>query len=223
MARNFNGTNEFLTYGDADNFSPFVASTNTMSVWEKNTMTGVQAEFFGKTKSGAWEYQLEQVSSNVFRSEWLTVAGSQHLGITGATASNTGVWLNCSDVGTHGTKLEIFINGSSEGSDITAGADMGNTTTKLTIAAREDGGLAFAGDLAEAALWDIVLPTSHIKALARGVNPLFVSGIKPIFYSPVWGNDSPEIEYVGTTDGTLTNTPSKSSTHPPVELLENYL
>ncbi len=222
MARNFDGINDKILYGDSDSFSPFVASTNSMSVWQKNTMTGVQGEFFGKTASGAWEYQLEQIGSNVFRSEWLTVAGSQHLGITGATASNTGVWLNCSDVGTHGTKLEIFIDGSSEGSDTTAGADMGNTTTVLSVGARVDGGLAFAGDLAECALWDIALPTSHISALARGANPLFVSGIKPVFYSPVWGNESPELEYIGTTDGTLTDT-TKSTSHPPVEMIENYL
>ena len=56
----------------------------------------------------------------------------------------------------------------------------------------------------------------------RGVNPFVMRDDIQLFYQPVWGNDSPEVDYTGRLSGTVSGG-TKANWHPPVEHMENYL
>ena len=71
----------------------------------------------------------------------------------------------------------------------------------------------FAGGLAECALWNRVLSADELNALGKGFAPAFFPSGR-VMYSPVDGRSSPELNYAGTTHGTVTGTTYLE--HPPV-------
>ncbi len=71
----------------------------------------------------------------------------------------------------------------------------------------------FAGGLAECALWNRVLTDDELRALGRGFAPSFFPRGR-VFYNPIDGRHSPEINMAGTTHGTVTGTTFLD--HPPV-------
>lgn len=71
----------------------------------------------------------------------------------------------------------------------------------------------FAGGIAECALWNRVLSADELAALGRGFAPAFFPNGR-VFYSKVDGRSSPELNYAGTTHGTLTGTTYLE--HPPM-------
>lgn len=179
---------------------------------------------FSKGNTGSnFEWQMYQGDGNKLVVEWLTLAGSLHLGVTSTNTINSNNWTHTCAKGEVDTDLESFINGTSEGTDTTSSGSMGNGTAEVAISGRDQGAFFFKGDLAFGAIWTVKLSDNHIKSLSNGIPPLVVSGDKPVFNSPVWGNVSPEPNYSKTTNGTLTSAPGKATTNPPVELIENYL
>lgn len=62
-------------------------------------------------------------------------------------------------------------------------------------------------DLAEAALWSIALTDADVALLGLGLSPLFVRPDALVFYAPLLGATSPEIELVGRRELALVNAP----------------
>lgn len=89
-----------------------------------------------------------------------------------------------------------------------------DASATLRIASRDPADATFfAGGLAECALWNRVLSDGELAALGRGFAPAFFPNGR-VFYSTVDGRSSPELNYAGTTHGTLTGTSYLE--HPPI-------
>lgn len=81
----------------------------------------------------------------------------------------------------------------------------------------------FDGDIFCGCIWNTVLSSAEIQALANGVNPFVIRNSNLVWFSPLWGNEDPEPEYITPANaGVLTNSPPKS-TNPPMQLLSRYL
>ena len=88
-----------------------------------------------------------------------------------------------------------------------------DASASIVIGAREAADATyFAGGIAEVALWNRVLSSDELAALGRGFSPLFFPNGR-VFYSPVDGRSSPELNYDGTA-GTVTE--AAYLEHPPV-------
>jgi len=80
----------------------------------------------------------------------------------------------------------------------------------------------FSGLMAHCAIWITAIPDTMRSALANGVNPFAIRNDALVMYAPINGLESPEPDYAGQNNFTVTGT-TKGATNPPVELLENYL
>jgi hypothetical protein len=70
------------------------------------------------------------------------------------------------------------------------------------------------GPLAEAAMWDILLTAAEWDILGKRYSPLLVRPQNLVFYAPLFGNYSPEIDVVGGNLGTITG--ALKAVHPRV-------
>jgi hypothetical protein len=88
--------------------------------------------------------------------------------------------------------------------DAGSGTVQTDVTASLRVGTRDPLDTFYAGGLAEPAIWNRVLSTDEIKALALGFSPLFFpSGL--VFHSPLDGRSSPEKNYAPTgVAGTVT-------------------
>jgi len=105
-----------------------------------------------------------------------------------------------------------YLNGTA-GTPFTPGAF--STPAGVGIGDLPGGGNSFAGEVAETALWNAVLSADDFVALANGISPLLIQPESLVFYAPVQGRYSPEIEVVGGLSLTLTGTPAYAD-HPRV-------
>lgn len=71
------------------------------------------------------------------------------------------------------------------------------------------------GRVAEAAIWNVALTASEVAALAKGVSPLQIRPASLQAYWPLIGRQSPEPDWVGGFNLTLTNAPANAA-HVPV-------
>lgn len=71
------------------------------------------------------------------------------------------------------------------------------------------------GAIAEVGIWNVALSDSDVALLAKGVSPLMVHPESLVFYAPLIGQYSPEIELRSARNLTLTGTPTQSA-HPPI-------
>lgn len=79
------------------------------------------------------------------------------------------------------------------------------SSTQLTIGNAAVGIYGWDGKIAEVAIWDGILPPDIAVAIGKGASPLlFPEGL--VFYSPMVGRLSPEIDLLGSTTGTVSGT-----------------
>ena len=112
-----------------------------------------------------------------------------------------------------GTTLSCYIDGGSKGTassdDDPSGLDVTYIGTR-----RLSGSLGgyWSGDLAECAIWNVVLSDAEVAELATGVCPLFVRPDNLVAYWPVIGAQSPEPDWVGGYNMTVSG--ATKSDHP---------
>ena len=76
-------------------------------------------------------------------------------------------------------------------------------------------GYYWDGQICEFGMWNRILTASEAAGLAKGLSPLFYP-VGLIFYMPIIGRASPEIEYMRGSNGTLTGTSNYA--HPRIYL-----
>lgn len=109
-----------------------------------------------------------------------------------------------------GTLAELSYTGTPTGGN----GRVSDASATLRVAARDAADATFfAGGLAECAIWNRVLTDDELRALGRGFAPAFFPRGR-VFYNPIDGRHSPEINMAGTTHGTVTGTTFLD--HPPV-------
>lgn len=89
----------------------------------------------------------------------------------------------------------IYLDGANKQTNTTsvtvATPDRVTLGTRYSSGAR---GLYFNGSIAEAAIWNVALSDSDVAILAMGVSPLLVRPDALVWYAPIVGQYSPEID-----------------------------
>jgi len=72
------------------------------------------------------------------------------------------------------------------------------------------------GVIADAAVWNVALSSQEILALSQGISPLLIRPASLVFYAPLWGEMSPELNLrgAGVTLGAAGAAPTLSPLHP---------
>lgn len=98
-------------------------------------------------------------------------------------------------------------------SNIGSGTFFDDSSATLRLGARDAADVWYAHGLADSALWNRVLTAGELADLGTGDSPEFItSGL--VFSSRITGSASPEINFTGGTNGTVTGT--TLLTHPSI-------
>jgi len=144
--------------------------------------------------------------------------GTDFVVLDSTTNPSTGVWH--SGIGTrNGDDIELFLDGVSEATGTSPGTMGTITSDDYKVGALDSGGGVNAfmdGDIADVAVWDVILTLDEIKAYNRGVSPTLIRPDNLISYIPLWGTtQEPDLGGLGGI-GTLTGSPAVSTTSPAV-------
>jgi len=220
MARNLTGSPDKIDIGGANDFDPTAYTDFSIGCWFLVDTFDVTWQTLFSKGAGSWRLSREENTNNLRTSRGLFPNESKVLptydvndGVYHQAVMN---WTNST------TKLELFIDGVSRGSDTTQDSDVENDTDPAIGENINNGNRGFKGDLCEFFFFDKVLTANQILGLFHGAPIMTMKSANMLAYYPVWGDLSPEPEWSNSgITGTVTGT--TKSAHAPVELLENYL
>jgi len=228
MARDFDGSNDYIDYGTTTNTSNIFDSGGSCFSWFNVDADGSSTtpRIFAKGPgSNGWQLFYDTginglIFQQLFATGFDSWQGSTN-SITQDTLYSGGVTY---DSDTAGNTATLYLNGSSasfSSASTGSGTRSDDSGSSLIIGNRSDAARPFDGLIAECALWSAQLTALNYATLNRGVNPFVVRNDILLYYSAIYGTDSPELESVTPISGTVSGTTKRA--HPPVELLENYL
>ena len=141
-----------------------------------------------------------------------TAAGALNTVTTTSYTINT--WHHICGVETSATSHKAFIDGGSKNTGVSSRAPAG--ADRIRIGQRGDStpSDAFSGLIAEVGIWSTDLTDANVALSAKRVSPLLVVPQSLVFYLPIWGRYSPEIDIKGGRNLTVTGT--VASAHPRV-------
>jgi hypothetical protein len=177
MAYLLNGTNQY--FSTAVNDIPVSAVPLTLAIRTRfaSDATGLTIIGIGATTD---------VRNRVFRSTQIRVDAADNAAASGtAVATNPGnsVWFSAA--GTFDTASRIAYMDTSSGTNTTSlGAQ---TLDRFSFGARltTNAFNYLKGDIAEAAVWDVVLTSAEITSLARGFKASRIRPQSLVFYAPI--------------------------------------
>lgn len=127
-------------------------------------------------------------------------------------------WQHACGVWTSASSRAAYLNGGGKGTNTTATNAM-SAHDRTSIGRYGDStplALTANCDIAEAAIWDVALTDDEVAQLGRGYAPLMVRPSSLVFYAPLVGYASPELNYGDSALAlTLTGTPA-AAPHPPI-------
>jgi len=211
MSREFNGTSDVLYSTTVattvvNNFSVFLWVNSTNSTGEQVWLSNGH-DNHPSTSSG-WSIEND---AGVFKLLYNGVLRYS----TGVSVTN-GTWEHFGVVRNAGTS-QGYKNGATAGGTTTAAPS--TPSTVITIGAQATNATPTlkrwsAAKLAEAGIWDVPLTAGEIQSLSKGISPLLVRPQNLVFYCPIVGRNSPEIELKKSNNLTLVGT--SNSAHPRV-------
>ncbi len=220
-SRDFNGTADNISWGDPDSIDS--ASSLSCTMWFYADDNDADMAVITKSESdfdGFYFYvDITGACTNCIRIFIGDQGDADTASAIGANGTGAfGSWRHMAFTYTSGssTGLKIYLNGTQTGSsaDTTSIGSINSNTTTLWYA-RSLGGAYFDGKLAYGSCWvDKVLTEAEIN------NEMWCPGSVPgaLIFSPLWGNDSPEIDLSGNgNSGTVSGT-SVSTDGPPVSI-----
>ena len=232
MARTFDGSNDQIACGSGaaiDELGPFTAcafvriTSNVTD--ERQILTKMNSAYNGKmflaaaggggsnnkiivVVSASDSIYAESAADVLVVNTWRVVISSWNGGISVSPK------IYACTIG--GALAEVSYTTQDGGSGVVTDA-----AATLRIGARDPlDATFFAGGLAECALWNRVLTDDELRALGRGFTPAFFPRGR-VFYCPITGRQTTEMNWAGTTHGTVTDTtfldhPSVMSLQQPV-------
>ena len=209
----FDGTNDYLLMGT----SAISLDTNfTISAWFKPTANALSGyDFIGGwgNKATGQSRVMQILNSRLSFEIYLSR-------INGATTLSADTWYHGA-VTFSGNDVEIFLNGSSDGTGTLSRATMTSSLTFAggTPAMTAVGFKPFSGLIDEFAVFDSVLSSSNITAMYNSGVPTDISSLSPVGWWRMGDNDSGTGTTItdqgsGGNNGTLTNGPTFSTTVP---------
>ena len=128
---------------------------------------------------------------------------------TGYTANT---WHHACAVAASDASRSVYIDGGSKATTTTSISVSGEYRISIGRFSDSSPSVYFSGKIAEAAIWNIALSDAEVALLAKAVSPLMVRPEALIFYTPIIGKYSPEIDLIGGLS--LTVTGATAAPHP---------
>lgn len=194
MARDFSGsTSDNLTVpglaGVAINFPSVSAWVNVDAI---GTGYGIVTKWGGGFLGQSFALEINSAGKMKFD---VQIPGT--ITATGATTITTGVWHHL--FGYYDGFCHVYLDGVADGSAGGSAFTAQTSNADLMIGGRADGANGFDGKIADVGVWsDFVLgggPVEAIAALAAGVSPSRFMDEFLVVHAPLWGLDSPELEF----------------------------
>ena len=212
MARNFNGTTQYL---ESTATPPAVGPPLSIAAWFNGTTFTGGRTVAGLARSSGTTQRLALVAS-----EGVIAAVSQSSGQTRSAGSSgsvtAGAWTHGLAVFASSTSRAAYRDGTNKGTNTQSSSptgvnrtDVGATYISAAVAHY------FSGDIAEVAMWNVALTDADALILSKGIPPYLVKGENLVCYWPLLGRYSPEISLLGGFDLTLNNAPAVA-VHPPM-------
>lgn len=206
MARSFNrGANDYIQVAAEGSALDFANDAPmACSIWVYFNNFHVDASIIAKGYNGtttAYEAKLDNPATNIAIGSF---EGTTN-GVIAAHGFSTGAW-NHVYFDYSGTTWSLYINGVASGTSVDSGPR--NNAKQLHIGALDVNGpieRTIDGSAAEVAIFSAPLNAGAIAALAKGYSALFYPA-NLLFYAPLIGRTSPEIDRVGNLNGTLSGT-----------------
>lgn len=198
MSREFDGINDLLNV----NSTVLTAFPLSMACW-----------FYHTASSNG---QLMALTASANNNNWISITA----GVTSVTAQTNGAggfvaaltsagyslntWNHACGVFSASNSRSAFVNGGSKVTNTTNSVPAGLARTSIGVLNRPTPVEYMTGRIAEAAIWNSALSDSQVASLAKGVSPLLIQPENLVFYAPLIGNNSPETDYVGSFNMTVT-------------------
>jgi len=238
MARQFDGAGNDYTIGDmVSPLENFNSSANSFSIWinPDSDGAGSTGRFFNAfTSTTSRNYALGHAESggSMKMQTLQDCSTSFDAANSDATEIQLGVWnlVQQKDGGVVGTDGDMYVDGV-DVAQTSVGDGSGSrsdATGNFVVGDRATGGRSYDGDMGYCVFWSSELTDNQFLALFHGVNPIAIDPDNLILFLTNEGNSTPILND-GDWNGQLnkpsaeSGPPSKSTTNPPVELLENYL
>lgn len=213
MARNFDGTNDYLDAGNPSALN-LTGDEVTVSAWVRLDTTDGEGKILAKWSDAAQEFQYLLSTNSDEKCLFAIYDGGTHVAL-GATTLVANTWYHLAGV-YDGTELRAYLDGVEEGSTANTG-NMIAFDIPVRIGAGSGGSgteTPFDGDIGHCAIWDTPLSGEEVASLAAGISPLKIQKDNSLlFYAPVNGQD-PEYDVIGQVN--LTVNGSVKSEEPPI-------
>lgn len=194
--------------------APVTAAPFSVALWASGTTDGATAFYLGDKDSADDNMWILGVAST---------AGGDPIAF-GALAAGAGAATTSADVGAGTNHLAareilsnsraVYLNGTNEGTNATSKAPAG--ADRIKIGGRGDSTPSnfWQGDIAEVGIWSVDIGSAAVATLSGSrTSALLVLPASLVFYLPVIGRFSPEIDIVGGLNLTVTNAPTAAA-HP---------
>lgn len=208
MAREFNGTSDVISMGDASPLKPgsgpfSVAAIVNSDVGNDGTIRGI----ISKTPGAVPAYILMKRADGSLRFQIAASGGTVE--VTGDFLT-PGRWYHIVGVrDTARTEIRIYVDGQNRQGKYQATEDIDNTAP-FRVGMNDSSSFIWDGRIAEPAYWNHALSDREVKRLFEyryEMGPLLVRRDRLKGYWPLFGFDSPEKDFSGSAiDGTLTGT-----------------
>jgi hypothetical protein len=131
--------------------------------------------------------------------------GASALGEADTSAGySASTWFHAGGVWASTSSRKVYLNGGNSGTNSTAVSPTTLDRTSIGCLNRLTPAAFTDGLIAEAGIWGVALTDNDVAELAAGVCPLLVRPESLISYWSLFGVDSPEPDYVGGKDMTVT-------------------
>lgn len=181
----------------------------TIACWARTASTATTQAIaaIGQRATNAQRYQLFFNNTGRIAGYCQNGAGTQLSNFSDSSGVNyaANTWYHAAVVFASTTSRTVYRDGGNAGSDTTS-VTVGTVTT-TNFGTRFDGaafGAYLNGQTAEGGVWNVALSAAEIASLAKGVSPLAVRPEALVAYWPMYGNNSPEDDWFGNFDLTVT-------------------
>ena len=219
MARDFDGVDDQIDFGSPAALDDLIVIS--ISIRAKFDALSLGEGLVSKYGAGAggWFFSVGSVydlERPFFTTKWVAGAGDcdANIDLVAGTQYQLGVTYDASSTA---NDPALYVDGVSQGvterqtPSGTRGSDAANS---LIVGWAGTGAFRCDGPLAEGGIWDVILTADEMNALGDGYSPLLIRPTSLVFYPPLIGNYSPEIDVVGGNLGTVTG--AVKATHPRV-------
>ena len=188
--------------------APATAAPLTMALWGNSDDATIQQTAFCIQDKDLTSAQFRLEFRGATAGDPIRYSAESLLAGVGSANSTTGysanTWHHACGVEASTTSRTAYIDGGSAGTNTTAITPL--VLDSISIGRR---GISvpegyFSGLLAEAAVWSAELAAGYVALLAKAISPILVVPQSLVFYCPVIGRYSPEIDLRGGRSMTVT-------------------